>query len=168
MFENLEPFTSPNINHKIHSIPSTDLLKYDMQNLGSSMSKTLSSIFKTFTFCVDRKNKHVIIKTEDEEYKKMTIDEFITLGLNLGIESIQKMLKYIEEKYDEKFNDNDKKFNDYKEISDEEYLQYDEAIQKIKDFFRKKQVSVNDDDYPFENLSKQTLSNCEFVNLKIK
>jgi PHP family Zn ribbon phosphoesterase len=132
-----------------------------MRDLGSSMSKSLSNILKDFTFCLDSKDKQVIIKTQEEEYKKMPIDEFINLGLNLGIKGIQSILNWLEKKYENKLNID-------KTITEEEYIEYDEAIQKIKDFFRKEAVSIHDKDYPFENLSKQTLLNCESIKKTLK
>jgi DNA-directed RNA polymerase subunit RPC12/RpoP len=161
LFDKIEPFTTPNINKKISSISVLELGKYNMRDLGSSMSKSLSNILKDFTFCVDSKDKQVIIKTQEEEYKKMSIDEFINLGLNLGIKGIQSILNWLEKKYDNKLNID-------KTITEEEYIEYDEAIQKIKDFFRKEAVSIHDEDYPFENLSKQTLLNCESIKKTLK
>lgn len=155
LFENIEKLTSENFCRKIDSIEITDITNPGIQDFENRVSNRLSHVFKDFTFCTDKSRKTVVIKGENEEMKKVPLNELIETGLNYGIQNIIEFIKQIED-----FNDT--KIDDY---SKDEYAKYDDGLQLIKDYLleqnkKKNPISVSHDKYPLPSLVKNTLNNC--------
>jgi uncharacterized C2H2 Zn-finger protein len=155
LLEKIETLTSENICKKIDSIEIKELTDPGIKDFENRVSNRLSHIFKDFTFCTDKSRKTVVIKNNNGEVKKVQLNELIETGLNYGIQNIIQFISEIEN-----FND-----NRITNFSADEYTEYDEELQGIKDYFlekRKKQteVSLSHGNYPLPSLVKNTLSNC--------
>ncbi len=154
LVESIETLNKENISKRISLIEIQDITKHGIKNFENSVSNSLSNIFKDFTFCTDKSRKTVVIKKDNNEIEKVSMDEFIQIGLTLGIKDIINIIEKIET------------FNDYNidDYDREEFATYDESLQKIKDYLKLNKVNVNDKDYPLPSLAKNTLSNCTHLN----
>jgi hypothetical protein len=165
LFENIHKLTSHAMNFRIPNISIAEIDKYDINNFESSFSKSLSNIFKDYTFCSNNETKEFVIKNENGEVNKMHIDEFVKYGLSLSIEGINKFMRKLEDRYMNRLDTN--------KITEEEFITVDESISNVLDFMKKldknfNSVTTNDENYPFKTLAQDTLKKCEHLITNIK
>jgi hypothetical protein len=153
LVDQIETLNKENISKRISSIEIEDITKYGIKNFENTVSNSLSNVFKDFTFCTDKARKTVVIKKDNNETEKVSMDEFIQIGLTLGIKDILTIIDKIET------------FNDYNidDYDREEFSSYDESLQKIKDYLKMNKVNINDKDYPLPSLMKNTLTNVKHL-----
>ena len=130
--------------------------RYDPKHLEESVSNSLSNILKEYTFCTDKSRKTVVIKKEDNNSQKVSIDTFVNMCIKLGIQDIKNFLKILEEHYDIKLTEY--------VISDEDFLLFDESLQKIKEFINKDNIDISDNSNPLKQLTTKILLSCQHIN----
>jgi hypothetical protein len=157
--EKITPFTGENLNNKIKNIKTCFIYEYDDKNIERSFSKNLTDIFKDFIFCIDKENKMVVYKEKTGNAYKMDINEFINIGLNLGIKDIQNILSVVEKYYNKKLD------NDI--IDEETYQRISESLTKIRDFLTNSNIDINlIDNNPLQELPELMISNIEYCKLR--
>ena len=158
LFENIQKLTSQSINYRIPRIPITEINKYDIKNIESSFSKSLSNIFKDFTFCSDSNKKEFIIKNENGEINRMHIDEFVKYGLTLGEDGIKKFINILEDNYYQRVDNN--------KITKEEYEIIVDSIRNIEALIRninKESLESESDKLLFKTFTQDTLKKCDML-----
>lgn len=156
LFENIHKLTSQAINYKIPRIAITEINKYDIKNIESSFSKSLSNIFKEFTFCSDINKKEFVIKNENGEINKMHVDEFVKYGLTLGVDGINKFINVLEDNYYNKVDAN--------KLTREEYDTIIDSIRNIEALIRninKDSLESESDKLLFKTFTQDTLKKCD-------
>jgi hypothetical protein len=156
LVQNIDLFNDNSLSDKIKSITLQEMDGYDPKNLEDCVSHSLSNKIKDYTFCTDKARKMVVIKKENDIVEKISIKEFINLCLNTGLSEIRNYIKSLEEHYDTKLLE-------YK-ISDENFLVFDDSLQKIKEYMSKSNIDITDSGHPLKMLPDKVLSNCKHIN----
>jgi hypothetical protein len=154
LLEEIEALNSENIAKRLNDINMVEFTDNCMKNFDTTLTTSLSNVFKNFTFCTDKARRTVVIKNEEGKTEKMTIDDFVKMGLTLGVTNIINLLKETEVINDGKITD------DNKDI----YTIYDEKLQNTKDYLiaskKQDQVYLSQNKHPLPSLAKTTLSSC--------
>lgn len=157
--EKLVALTQQNIKDEINKMPVTFTYHYDDKNVETSFYKNLTSIFKNFGVCTDKKNKMVIYKDNNGKVSLIEMNTFINIGITLGIQDIRRILDIVEKYYDKKLNN----FN----ITQEEYEGIIDSLTRIRDFLTNSTIDINQQENNLlKDLPSMMISNMEYYNLK--
>ena len=160
LLEKIEALNTQNIAKRLNDINMVEFTDNCIKNFESTLTTSLSNVFKNFTFCTDKARRTVVIKNEEGKTEKMSIDDFINMGLKLGVTDIINLLKETEAINDCKITDDNK----------EVYNIYDEKLQDAKDYLiaskKQDQVYLSKNKHPLPSLAKTTLSSCDHLSKK--
>jgi hypothetical protein len=160
LLEKIEALNTQNIAKRLNDINMVEFTDNCIKNFESTLTTSLSNVFKNFTFCTDKARRTVVIKNEEGKTEKMSIDDFINMGLKLGVTDIINLLKETEAINDCKITDDNK----------EVYNVYDEKLQDAKDYLiaskKQDQVYLSKNKHPLPSLAKTTLSSCDHLSKK--
>jgi hypothetical protein len=152
------PLTEANIKDEINKMPVTFVYQYDHKNIESSFYKNLTNIFKNFIFCVDKKLKLIIYKDNNDKAKQIGINEFINIGIKLGIKDIQHILDLVEKYYNNKL--------DKYTIDEETHDRILDSLERIRDFITKTNIDFNNiENDRLKELPGMVMSNIPFCKL---
>jgi hypothetical protein len=160
LLEKIEALNTKNIAKRLNDINMVEFTDNCIKNFETTLTTSLSNVFKNFTFCTDKARRTVVIKNEEGKTEKMSIDDFINMGLTLGVTDIINLLKETEAINDCKITDDNKQV----------YNIYDEKLQDAKDYLiaskKQDQVYLSKNKHPLPSLAKSTLSSCEHLSKK--
>jgi hypothetical protein len=158
MCDKILPLTEANIKHEINKMPVTFVYQYDHKNIETSFYKNLTNIFKNFIFCIDKKLKLIIYKDNDDKAKTIDINEFINIGIKLGIKDIQHILDLVEKYYNNKL--------DNYTINEETHDTILESLTRIRDFITNSNIDFNNiENDHLKELPGMVISNIPFCKL---
>lgn len=155
LFQSIEVLDKDTLSTKLKSITTEDIDKYDPKHLEDSVSTSFSNILKDYTFCTDKSRRTLVIKKENNSVQKISVEQFINLCIKLGIQDIRQFLIVLEEHYDTKLTEYD--------ITDEDFLFFDESLNKIKEFMNKEDIDISENGNPLKQLSSKVLLSCKHI-----
>jgi hypothetical protein len=154
LLEQIEVLNSENIAKRLNDINMVEFTDNCIKNFENTLTTSLSNVFKNFTFCTDKARRTVVIKNEEGKTEKVTIDDFVKMGLTLGVIDIINFIKEIE------VINNIKNTDDNKEV----YNIYYKKLQDTKEYViaskEQNQVYFSQNKHPLPSLAKTILSCC--------
>ena len=117
----------------------TRQLRLGLQNEKIKNLKILTDIYllKDLSFCTDKSRKIVVIKDENSNSIKMSVEEMLGKCLELGTESIRNHFTLTEQIVDDKINSNDET------LTSEMLDKFESDINQLKEFILENGGSIN-------------------------
>jgi hypothetical protein len=138
LFDKLDILNEDSVNKRISIMSEENQLKeYDFGNFIPGFSKNLINVLKDLSFCTDKSRKIVVIKDENSNSIKMSVEEMLGKCLELGTESIRNHFTLTEQIVDDKINNNDET------LTSEMLDKFESDINILKEFILENGGSIN-------------------------
>ena len=154
LLEEIEVLNSENIAKRLNDINMVEFTNNCMEKFDITLTTSLSNVFKNFTFCTDKARRTVVIKNEEGKIEKVTIDDFVKMGLTLGAIDIINFIKEIE------VINNGKNTDDNKEAYNIYYKKLQDTKEYVISSNKQNQVYFSQNKHPLPSLAKTILSCC--------
>ena len=160
LFDKLDILNEYNVNKRINIMSEENQLReYDFGNFIPGFSKNLINVLKDLSFCTDKSRKIVVIKDENSNSIKMSVEEMLGKCLELGTESIRNHFTLTEQIVDDKINNNDET------LTSEMLDKFESDINQLKEFILENGGSINlkGENNPLKNFTIPFLKTLEQI-----
>ncbi len=138
LFEKLDILNEMNVNKRINVLSNENLIReYDVGKFTSEFTLKLINALKDLTFCTDQSRKIVVIKDENLNSVKMSVEEMLSKCLELGTDSIRNHFTLTEQVVDDRINNSDET------LTSEMLDNFESDMKQLKEFILENNVTID-------------------------